>query len=38
MCGVTANFSTEQNLLKKKLRKDKYSHNQLTEAATGDVL
>ena len=38
MCGVTAHFSTGQNLLKKILRKDKYSHNQLTEAATGGVL
>ena len=27
-CGVTAHLSTEQNLLKKTLRKDKWWHNQ----------
>ena len=34
-CGVTPQW---ENLLKKLLRKDKYWHNQLTEAATGGVL
>ena len=31
-CGMTPNFSTGQNLLKKILRKDKYWHNQLRKA------
>ena len=30
--GVTPHFSIGQNLLKKRLRKDKYWHNQLREA------
>ena len=31
-CGVTPYFSTEQNLLKAILRKEKYLHNQFRKA------
>ena len=31
-CGVTPYFSPRQNLMKKKVRKDGYSHNQLRKA------